>query len=60
MDHVHYTRWLSVFINDLKLLTVKHPGMYAEFLMESLQSAKQENNFQVLVLTNLTSKTISS
>ena len=30
-DHVHYSRWVSVFIQDLKLLPVKLPSLYDEF-----------------------------
>ena len=32
MDHMHYARWLPVFINDLKRLPVNHPNVYKEFL----------------------------
>ena len=32
MDHMHYPRWLPVFINDLKRLPVNHPNVYKEFL----------------------------
>ena len=32
MDHVHYARWLPVFINDLKALSTKHPKVYQQFL----------------------------
>ena len=30
-DHVHYSRWVSVFIQDLKLLPVKLPSLYDKF-----------------------------
>ena len=30
-DHVHYSKWVSVFIQDLKLLPVKLPSLYDEF-----------------------------
>ncbi len=31
LDHTHYSRWLPVFINDMKQLPVKHPAIYREF-----------------------------
>ena len=31
LDHVHYPQWVSVFIQDLKLLPVKLPSLYDEF-----------------------------
>ena len=31
LDHVHYSRWVSVFIEDLKLLPSKMPSLYKEF-----------------------------
>ena len=30
-DHVHYSRWVSVFIHDLKLVPSKMPSLYKEF-----------------------------
>ena len=32
IDHVHYARWLPVFINDLKALKTRHPEVYREFI----------------------------
>ena len=31
LDHIHYARWLSVFLEDLKLLRVAMPSLYQEF-----------------------------
>ena len=31
LHQVHYSRWVSVFIQDLKLLPVKLPSLYDEF-----------------------------
>ena len=31
LDHVHYARWLPVFIQNLKDLHVKHYDVYKEF-----------------------------
>ena len=28
LDHIHYSRWLSVFIHDLELLRVENPDMF--------------------------------
>ena len=30
-DHTHYARWMSIFINDLKLLPSRHSTIYEEF-----------------------------
>lgn len=30
LDHVHYARWMSVFIQSLLALPVKHPDIYKE------------------------------
>ncbi len=32
LDHVHYARWLPFFISDLKVLRIKHPKVYQEFV----------------------------
>ena len=31
LEHVHYARWVSVFIQDLKTLPLKLPALYREF-----------------------------
>ena len=31
LDHFHHSRWVSVFMQDLKLLPVKLPSLYDEF-----------------------------
>ena len=31
LDHIHYSRWVSVFLEDLKLLPTKQPILYEEF-----------------------------
>jgi hypothetical protein len=35
LDHANYARWLSVFIEDLKRLSVRHPCIYQEFMREN-------------------------
>lgn len=48
LDHVHYARWLPVFINDLKLLPVKHPSIYEEFLEGKFVFQKTNRAFSCL------------
>ena len=31
LDHVNYSRWVSVFLEDLKALPIKFPSLYKEF-----------------------------
>ena len=31
LDHVHYSRWLPVFLQDLRELPTRHPRVYEEF-----------------------------
>ena len=31
LDHVHYSRWLPVFLQDLRELPTRHPHVYKEF-----------------------------
>ena len=31
LDHTHNTRWISVFVNELKLLNVKHSKLFEEW-----------------------------
>ena len=32
LDHLHYSRWLPVFINDLESLPITNPALYKEFV----------------------------
>ena len=48
LDHVHYARWLPVFINDLKLLPVKHPSIFKEFLKGKFTFQKTKRAFSCL------------
>ena len=48
MDHIHFSRWLPVFINNLKLLPMKHQASTRNFSAENSQWIKQKNNFLVL------------
>ena len=31
LDHTHYARWLPIFMQDLKMLEIKHPDVFCEF-----------------------------
>ena len=31
LDHVHYSRWLPVFVHELKLLKIADPDLFAKF-----------------------------
>ena len=31
LDHIHYARWLPVFIDDLEALTVENPTLFKGF-----------------------------
>ena len=45
IDHIHFSRWLPVFINDLKLLPMKHASIYKEFLSGNFTMNKTEKSF---------------
>lgn len=48
LDHVHYARLLPVLINDLKLLPLKHPSIYKEFLEGKFVFQKTKRAFSCL------------
>ena len=31
LDHTHYAKWLSVFVQDLETLIEKNPKLYSHF-----------------------------
>ena len=45
LDHTNYARLLPVFINDLKLLQIKHPKIHKEFLEGRFTIRKTFNKF---------------
>ena len=45
LDHTHYSRWLSVHIHDMMLLSKKQPGVLAEFKAGNLSSTKLASSF---------------
>ena len=45
LDHVHYARWLPVFLQDLKELSTRHPDVYQEFLSGKFTVQKTNRKF---------------
>ena len=45
MDHVRYSRWLLVFINDLNMLTVLHPMVRDEYAKGNFTVNKSRKRF---------------
>ena len=45
LDHTHYSRWLSVYIRDMMMLSEKQPGVLAEFKPEKFVIYKTSNKY---------------
>lgn len=46
LDHVHYARWISVFVHDLiKMLKVKNEGLFEQFMAGSFTVMKSKSMF---------------
>ena len=45
LDHAHYARWASVFLQDLKELKWKHPELFNDFLSGSFAVNTRGNTF---------------
>jgi hypothetical protein len=45
MDHTNYARWLPIFIEDLKRLSVRHPSVYQEFMQGNFTVTKTNRAF---------------
>ena len=45
LNHTHYARWASVFLQDLKELKWKHPELFKEFLSSSFTVNTRGNQF---------------
>ena len=45
LDHAHYSRWLSVHIRDMMMLSEKQPDVLAEFKAGKLSSTKLATSF---------------
>lgn len=50
MDHVNYSRWLSVHVRDLCLLSDKHPAIYQEFCSGKFVAHKSRRPFSAMAL----------
>ena len=48
LDHTNYSRWLPIFISDLKQLPAKHPKIYDEFVKGNFTSKKTSRRFSSL------------
>ena len=49
-DHTHYSRWLSVHIRDMALLSENHPRIYAEFCAGKFVVHKTCNKFSAMAI----------
>ena len=50
LGHVQYSRWVSVFIQDLKLLPVKLPSLYDEFKKDNFAFNTRGNSFSKIAM----------
>ena len=48
LDHVHYARWLPVFVKSLKELKTRHPSVYKEFMQGKFVTQKSHRPFSSL------------
>jgi hypothetical protein len=45
LDHTHYSRWLPIFIQDMKMFEIKHPNIYNEFQKGHVTYKKTDRSF---------------
>ena len=50
LGHIHYARWLSVFLEDLKLLHSKMPALYKEFKDGHFVVSTRGNTFSKIAM----------
>ena len=50
LDHTHYSRWLSVHIRDMMMLSEKQPGVLAEFKAGKFVICKTSNKFSAMAI----------
>ena len=50
LDHVHYSRWVPVFIQGLKLLPVKLPSLYDQFKKGNFVVSTRDNSFSKIAM----------
>ena len=50
LDHTHYSRWLSVHIRDMMMLSEKQPGVLVEFKAGKFFIFKTSNKFSAMAI----------
>ena len=50
LDHIHYARWLSVHLRDMRILQVKHPNVYQHFEQGQFLVHKTNHEFSAIAL----------
>ena len=50
LDHIHYSRWVTVFIEDLKLRPLKMPSLYQEFKNGHFVVNTRGNSFSKILM----------
>ena len=50
LDHTHNSRWLSVHIRDMMILSEKQPGVLAEFKAGKFVNYKTSNKFSAMAI----------
>ena len=50
LDHTHYSRWLSVHIRDMMMLSEKHPSVFAEFEAGNFVINKTGHKFSAIAI----------
>ena len=48
LDHVHYSRWLPVFVQNLKELPLRHPEVHKQFLKGKFTVQKTNRKFSCI------------
>ena len=50
LDHTHYSRWLSLHIRDMMMLSEKQPGVLAEFKAGKFVTYKTSNKISAMAI----------
>jgi hypothetical protein len=50
LDHIHYSRWLSVHIRDMMILSEKHPDILEAFRSGQFEVNKTSNKFSAMAI----------
>ena len=48
LDHTNYARWLPIFIQDLKMLSSRHPSIHKEFMEGNFTVRKTRKAFSTI------------